>query len=201
MWKIQCGQLIDGLKDNDSQFEVAKHGVWGRLVRKDIIGSARFQEGMYYGEDQVFNHTLICRMKKVIYNTDQIYYLLEDRPGSATNTYDPKRLDIINAYLKCLKYCLIKDARVQNAYYLHILSLIDNHIDHARKTQNKTKIPIQELRRYLQEAIKRPLFQEAIENSDLSVHAINKSYMKLWLTKHRAITAIAIFYYLKQMVK
>ena len=201
MWKIQCGQLINGLKDNDSQFEVDKHGVWGRLVRKDIIGSVRFEEGMYYGEDQVFNHSLICRMKKVIYNADQIYYLLEDRPGSATNTYDPKRLDIINAYLKCLKNCLIQDTRVQNAYYLHILSLIDNHIDHARKTQNRTNIPVPELRRYLKEAIKCPLFQEAIENSDLSVHVINKSYMKLWLTKHRAITAIAIFYYSKQMVK
>lgn len=201
MWKIQCGQFINGLKNNDSQFEVLKHGVWGRLVKKDIIGSIRFEEGMYYGEDQVFNHSLICKMGKVIYNTDKIYYLLEDRPGSATNTYDPKRLEIINVYLNCLKKCLIQDSRVYNAYYLYVLSLIDNHIDHARKTQNKKIIPIPELRRYLQAAIERPLFREAMENSDLSAHVVNKSYMKLWLAKHSAITIITMFYYLKQMVQ
>lgn len=197
MWKIQCGQLIRGLKNNDPRLEVVKHGVWGRLIRKGIIGAVRFEKGMYYGEDQIFNHGVICNMGKVIYNTDEIYYLLEDRPGSATNTYDPKRLDIINDYLYYLKNCLINNENVHNAYYLHVLSMIDNHIDHARKTQDKKNMRFFELRRNVKSAIRLPIFEEAIKNSNLSALKVNKSYVKLWLVKHKAITAIAIWEYIK----
>lgn len=197
IWKIQCGQLICGLKNNDPRFEVVKHGVWGRLIKREVIGTVRFKEGMYYGEDQVFNHAVICNMKKVIYNTDEIYYLLEDRPGSATNTYDPKRLDIINLYLGYLKSCLIDNPEVHNAYYLYVLSLIDNHIDHTKKTRGKKKVHLAELYKYLQDAINRPIFEEAIKQSDLSAHKINKSFVKLWLTKHKAVVAIAVWEYFK----
>lgn len=197
IWKIQCGQLICGLKKNDPRLEVVKHGVWGRMIRKEVIGTVRFKEGMYYGEDQVFNHAVICNMKRVVYNMDEIYYLLEDRPGSATNTHDPKRLDAINLYLGYLKACLIDNTEVHNAYYLHVLSLIDNYIDHTKKTSGDNKMHLVELYGYLQEAVNCPIFEEAIKQSDISAHKLNKSFVKLWLTKHKCIVAIAVWDYFK----
>lgn len=197
MWKLQCGQLVRGLKNNDTRLEVTKHGAWGRLIRKNVIGTSRFLEGMYYGEDQVFNHSVICSMSKIVYNTDKIYYLLEDRPGSATNTYDPKRLEIIDAYLRQLKDCLIDNQDVRNAYYLRVLSMVDNHVDHAKKTQSNRNLNLLELRRCLQEAIHLPIFEEAIKSCNISAHKIDKSYVKLWMTKHRLITMLAVWEYIK----
>lgn len=199
MWKIQCGQLIRGLKKNDPRFEVVKHGVWGRLIRREIIGLVRFIEGMYYGEDQVFNHSVICKMKKAIYNMDECYYLLEDRPGSATNTYDPRRIDVIHEYLYHLKECLIENSEVYNAYQLHVLSLVDNHIDHTKKTRTNRKMRMPEMYRSLKDAMSRPLFKEAMKQSDLSALRINKSFVKLWLAKHGAAAMIAIWVSIKQI--
>lgn len=198
MWKIQCGQLIRGLKRNDSRFEVVKHGIWGRLIKREIIGSIRFIEGMYYREDQVFNHSVICNMKKVIYNMDEYYYLLEDRPGSATNTYDPRRIDVINEYLYHLKECLIEDPEVYNAYQLHVLSLVDNHIDHTRKTRMDREMRMPEIYHSLLDAMNRPLFKEAMKRSNLSAHRINKSFIKLWLAKYKFAAVIAAWIFINK---
>lgn len=192
MWKLQCGQLICGMRNNDPCLEVSKFGSWGKLFRRKVVNEVRFPEDMYYGEDQLFTHEAIKRLKRAVYGLDYCYYLLVDRPGSATNTYDSKRLQVLESFIGRLKDRLLENKSVQNAFYIFTLFKIDNHVDHALKTR-ETRPGILEIREMIQEAMGLPVFKEALENADLSVLHKNKAFIRLWMVKHQCIMLLAIW--------
>lgn len=65
--------------------------VWGKLIRRDMIGRKRFYEKIISGEDTLFMYELCRRQVKMVYGDIKWYYY-RSNSDSLTHSYDMDRI-------------------------------------------------------------------------------------------------------------
>lgn len=64
-----------------------KRMIWGRIYRRECIGSNRFQVGIKWGEDTIFNVSVLCNAAELsAVMVDEVIYFYFQRASSAVNT-------------------------------------------------------------------------------------------------------------------
>ena len=58
--------------------------IWGKIIPKQIVGDARFQENLSLGEDSVFIATISKRIQQVKQTAPDVYYYVTVRAESAS---------------------------------------------------------------------------------------------------------------------
>ncbi len=101
--------------------------VWDKLYTKEIIGDIRFRIGQH--EDGDFNTKILCKAQKVAFCGKVLYYYLDERPGSVTNTGISERifkdrLPVLLEQIKDLRSVGREDlaSRQEVMYYAEMLS-------------------------------------------------------------------------------
>lgn len=192
IWKLQCGQFVKDMKKNDAVFEEQYHGNWGKLFKKETVGTERYSEDMYYGEDQLFNQQVLRHVKRAVYSTDVSYYLVLDRPGSATHSYDENHMKAIELFLNRVKEVLPDNDDVRNAFYLHVLSRADSQVFQTCRATQSGAVSIFQIRSWIRQAMSRPVFAEAARCADTSVLGA-KSAFRMNLIKEHFIFAVSLW--------
>lgn len=78
-------------------------GIGGKMIRRNTIGSMRFDEGLVYGEDTMFLYSLISKGIRIVYLELEWYYYRQHEK-SITHSDDIK---MNGGYLECTK--IIRD--------------------------------------------------------------------------------------------
>ena len=193
VWKIQCGLLVSGLNCNEAIYEVKLFGNWGKLFKKSIVQSERYIEGMYYGEDQVFNHQLLRHVKRAIYSPEESYYLYTNREGSATNTWDAHRLDAVLWFLEKERAYIPENAVVKNAFWLHVMDKSDCLVFHRGRIAGRKAYRVADYKKMIDEAMSRPLLAKAIAEGNIAEIRDKKKKLRYYLIKHRRSLLLAFF--------
>lgn len=185
IWKIRCGQMICKMKDSEPIFEVSYFGNWGKLFRRNILRHLQFDEECYYGEDQLFNHQVLQKVRSALWSFDIGYFLFLDREESATNRYDPKRKDAIKRYVTKCGNLFCDDMRVQQAFYLHVLKLSENEVFHMLKTRGCRNCSFIKLNAILKDTLRDPVFADAVSRADVRLLKISAMWLRLRLIQKR----------------
>ncbi|MCD7950502.1 MAG: glycosyltransferase family 2 protein [Erysipelotrichaceae bacterium] len=115
-WQIIKGkELIDWWIFETNQ---VKAGIGGKLFLKSFIGSLRFEECIYWGEDTLFNYLYITKNSKCIsYILDKAYYY-RSWEGEAVYQFPYKHFeDILHVYNKMVESEL-NSGRKENAIFI-----------------------------------------------------------------------------------
>lgn len=115
--------------------------VWDKLYAREIIGNIRFRIGQH--EDGDFNTKVLCKTGRVAFCGKVLYYYLDERPGSVTNTGISERiftdrLPVLSEQINDLRNVGREDlaSRQEVMYYTEILSYywkIYNSLHEMRK--------------------------------------------------------------------
>ncbi|MEY8318143.1 glycosyltransferase family 2 protein [Oscillospiraceae bacterium 50-58] len=63
----------------------AAAAIGGKMIRRDLIGSLRFDETLRNGEDTMFLYELMCQQPRIVFTTEKWYYY-RIHPNSLTNS-------------------------------------------------------------------------------------------------------------------
>lgn len=95
--------------------------VWGRMIKKSLLKERKFREDIFLMEDALFNIELILNCNNgIIFTTKQLYYYIQ-REGTASNTFNKRRISSFYA----LEEILLIANKVNKKYedeYLKIYS-------------------------------------------------------------------------------
>lgn len=98
-------------------------GPCGKLYKRSVVKGVKFPNNIKLGEDQVFNHIVINKCKKVLITNYKAYYYIENQK-SVSHT---KRIDAVNimneAMTMVYKELISKKDELNNFYYLVNLNL------------------------------------------------------------------------------
>ena len=77
--------------------------VWNKLFRREIIGDARFAEGLWY-EDLLFSGKLLMKSRKTVFINEALYCYVFGHSSTMTNSNSQKNLDIIKVVEELRQY-------------------------------------------------------------------------------------------------
>lgn len=122
--------------------------LWNKLFKSEIVKSnrIRFNEAISYCEDALFCHEYAKHIEKTFFINKAGYHYVTRRMGSATETFNKKRLSVIDAYEKIMKivdlHCDNEIGRLaRNNYIVHCLQNI-KMISHANVPEKRYHIKL-----------------------------------------------------------
>ena len=98
--------------------------IWGKIIPRQVIGEARFQENLSLGEDSVFIATISKRIQKVELTVPDIYYYVTVRAESASRKNISNWEQISNAVELAWTFCRIYLSDVRSYNFPFFLSRI-----------------------------------------------------------------------------
>lgn len=98
--------------------------IWGKIIPRQVIGEARFQENLSLGEDSVFIATISKRIQKVELTVPDIYYYVTVRAESASRKKISNWEQISNAVELAWTFCRIYLSDVRSYNFPFFLSRI-----------------------------------------------------------------------------
>ena len=103
-----------------------KFYTWGRLFKREIIGNNRFNEGYSFGEDTIFNLSILYGISslRVYYLNEKKYYYYIRETSIVKNINRSEIMNTTYAYLD--KYYLFKKAGSQEFIIEHCLRILLN---------------------------------------------------------------------------
>lgn len=134
------------------------YGVWGKLIKKEVISNIRFVENKING-DIPFVYEVISNVNKVVFIDDVLYYYYHNRKSITNRTFSFEKLDLIEMWDVVLKnveekhpeyinYC--KDCCMRARFTLLSKMLIDGY--------DKNDKELHEINRQLKQYIRKNYF-------------------------------------------
>ena len=126
--------------------------VCNKIFRRDMIGSVRFPEGLWY-EDLCFGVKLLMQTEKIAYCEEHFYHALNRQGSTMNNNNSRKNLDMLTVMTDIVDYMHEHNLDDKYGYDLeymmieHILLTSINRVS-EQKNPDKEKI-IRELRNYV----------------------------------------------------
>lgn len=105
---------------------------WGKLYKKSIFGSLRFEKQVWY-EDLRLLPKLYLNAKKITYIDDTLFYYVQRSGSTMNNNNALKNLEIIDAFDDLIYY--FKDKGVYENFQQELEFLITEHIAVAAVTR------------------------------------------------------------------
>ena len=106
---------------------------WGKLFKREIIGSIRFLQGRIY-EDDLFCFQVYSNCHKVVKINEPLYYYSENENGITYGGFSIKDIDILP--ISHLRLKTIENSwpdQLCGAIYVAACSFIDIHIEYAKR--------------------------------------------------------------------
>lgn len=98
--------------------------IWGKIIPKQIVGDARFQENLSLGEDSVFIATISKRIQQVKQTAPDVYYYVTVRAESASRKKISNWEQISNALELSWTFCRIYFSDMRSYSFPFFLSRI-----------------------------------------------------------------------------
>lgn len=76
---------------------------WGKIYKKSLFSNIRYPVGKIH-EDEYTTYKLLFRANKVVYIDQPLYYYYQNPKGIMKSAWNPKRMDVINAYEQQIFY-------------------------------------------------------------------------------------------------
>lgn len=175
-------------------------GPCGKLFRTDIVKRVLFPVDMPLAEDQVFNHELLRKSRRVaITNIPAYYYIVN--PGSATHRKRPDAVNIMLHAMECIRATLFETMEVYNAFYYRFLCEIILGIQIAYFHKDDNSLTLQERMARVNQTLLLPPVREAWENIDLKNITDKKVRIKILLMKKKLFILLDLFWSVKFLLR
>lgn len=76
---------------------------WGKLYKRRLFENIKYPEGKYH-EDEFVTYKLIYKAKKVVINTEELYYYTQRKQSITGSTYNSKRLVKLEALKEAIDF-------------------------------------------------------------------------------------------------
>lgn len=96
---IECTDSIHRVGEMvESWFDIYWMGLWNKIYNRQIIedNGIRFQNGICYDEDSIFNLSYLAACKSVFCSDKPEYHYVQQNGSSLTRTFSPERLETVN---------------------------------------------------------------------------------------------------------
>lgn len=71
---------------------------WNRLYKASIIGSQKYNEKIFKGEDTPFSIEYILKCKKIVYQDVPLYNYRQDTVSISRSAFSPKKMTVLDSY-------------------------------------------------------------------------------------------------------
>lgn len=120
--------------------------VWNKVFRRDLIGNARYPEGLWY-EDFEFSARMLLRSLKTVFISEGLYYYRSGHTSTMRNQNAAKNLDMIEIFRKIEGFADEEQSlEIEAAVLNHILLDSINRVNATSAADRKAVI--RKLREY-----------------------------------------------------
>lgn len=118
----------------------AVNSIWGKIYRQSILSNLHFEPGLLYEDLEFFYR--VCIKCQLISITNADIYFYRDTPGSITNKWTDKRLDVLDVVDRIEAYMAencptllsaARDRKLSANFNMFILATANGRHDVARK--------------------------------------------------------------------
>lgn len=180
LWKIQCALFSDTTKGLEP-LNINK-GPYGKLFRLDAIKRIRFEAGVYYGEDQIFNHKVIETVQSIVL-MDMVAYMYIYNAESVTKSFDSGRQKIVQKFLELIEKDLPDNDAIRNSFYTYCLMNLDNDVRAIYRNNGKKALSFRESVKRIRTAYGIPIFNRAKQEIKLSKVKPGRVFVRCLLVK------------------
>lgn len=160
--------------------------VWGKLFKKDIISTLRFEQNLFINEDMVFVQRYLTKCKSIIYQNDKLYFYRINMDSALLSGFKSKDLSAREAAFIMKQEGMEKFPQLLE-YYNKSIIVSDNYI--INKLLREKNFNISLLKR-LRKEIKSVTNRKSL---DIFIKATNGSRLRYFYSIR--------FFYLRLIIK
>lgn len=114
---------------------------WGKLYKKSLFDNIRYPQGKYH-EDEFVTYKLLYNSKRVVINTEQLYYYTQRSQSITGQRYSLKRLEKLEALKEAIDFFKERDEKEletrARARYLMNIQIAYYRVRYEMKDQQDT---------------------------------------------------------------
>lgn len=182
IWKVKRFLLINNTESPIEEMKYLDLGPYGKLFRKSIFHDVNFPSHLSLGEDQVFNHKILCNARCCVVCNANAYYYIQNTV-SVSHCYKEKAVDILMDSMIEIRDVL-PDILINEYYYCVIMNFIVALSIQLFRKGSPCESFAQRIRGIKME-LKNPVVKEALKNVDLKKIHNSKTKIKVLLMKYK----------------
>lgn len=198
IWKVQRDYLLERTELLKS-LDYLDMGSCAKLIRKKIMSGMRFPEGVKLSADQVFNHLLIEKCKKMVISDYPSYFYVMNME-SVSHSYNPDAVIIMMHSLELVKMHLIDKQEITDAFYYHVIEDYQKALQFSIFNTSEKRVKFNVIKNKLKNFSKHPLVIEAFSNINPNLYSSKLRYIKMYLLKHRLYSLYIILKKSKNLI-
>ena len=182
IWKVQRDYLLERT-DLLKTLDYLDMGACAKLIRKELMKGLKFPEGVKLSADQVFNHLLIEKCKKIVISDYPSYFYVMNFE-SVSHSYNSDAVQIMMHSLELVKNHLLSKQEILDAYYYHVIEDYQKALQFSVFNNIGRGSKFHFLKEELKKTSTHPLVQEAFANIKPYVYSSKTRYLKMKLLKN-----------------